>query len=160
MAWSHYEISSMTSGRHTSWTQEYSDKAEEYLEAFINPEPIDPNEPYNPASQVFPSVAGMAVALNIGRSTLYGWELIEETGFHGILRRTVTLQESYLLNNGLNGKFNSNITKLALGKHGYKDETGLTGANNTPLIPQETELETVRRAAFAIAKALKDATDE
>jgi len=30
-------------------------------------------------------------------------------------------QEQILLKNGLNNKFNSNITKLVLGKHGYHD---------------------------------------
>ena len=36
-----------------------------------------------------------------------------------MLKQLITRQRTVLLNNGLNGKFNSQITKLVLSKHGY-----------------------------------------
>jgi hypothetical protein len=38
-----------------------------------------------------------------------------------MLKQLITRQRTVLLNNGLNGKFNSQITKLVLSKHGYHD---------------------------------------
>jgi len=41
--------------------------------------------------------------------------------FSHILDNINKKQEQVLLKNGLNNQFNSNITKLVLGKHGYHD---------------------------------------
>ena len=155
MAWSHYEISSMTSGPVTTWTPAYTEQALEYIKSFLTPRDRDDD---NETTEVLPSIAGLAIELKVNRTKLYSWANDEQTGFADILANTKSLQERFLVNNGLSGDFNPTIAKLVLGKHGYKDETAATGANNQPLFPQETELETVRRAAFAIAKALKDAT--
>lgn len=79
-----------------------------------------------------PSVVGLANVTGIPRNTFYSWikkskeearkddallhEIVE------ILDQVNELQELTLMNNGLNRTFNSNITKLALGKHGYHDK--------------------------------------
>ena len=132
----------MTSGPRLTWTPIHSEKAEEYIQSFIDGI-IDEEPRYN--QQVLPSVAGL---------TLYSWADHEETGFADILERTNKLQESFLLNNGLNGNYNSAIAKLVLGKHGYKDESAVTGADNKPLIPEYSDAEIARRALFAMTKML------
>jgi len=69
-----------------------------------------------------PSSAGLALVLGLSRETLRLWSKDEDKKeFSGILDRINKKQECVLLDNGLTGKFNSAITKLVLGKHGYHD---------------------------------------
>ena len=97
-------------GRPTKYSQEIVDKAQHYLDNY---------EEYD---EVIPSAVGLALALNIRRSTLYEWAKADDKkAFTDILDNINKRQEQVLLNNGLNSKFNSNITKLVLGKHGYHD---------------------------------------
>jgi hypothetical protein len=83
---------------------------------------------------MIPSIAGLAVVLGKSRETLHKWGR-EIPQFSDILSTLLADQEQLLLNNGLAGTFNSSITKLALGKHGYseKQETALTGADGGPV---------------------------
>ena len=72
------------------------------------------------------SVAGLAKVLGKHRDTLYGWAEDEaKSEFSYILSQIVSNQELVLLNKGLKGEFNSNICKLALGKHGYSEKKDL-----------------------------------
>jgi hypothetical protein len=60
--------------------------------------------------------------LGLCRETLRLWSKDEDKKeFLGILDRINQKQECVLLNHGLDGTFNSTITKLVLGKHGYHD---------------------------------------
>ena len=52
---------------------------------------------------------------------MYKWEA-ENKEFSDILADIKAKQESVLINKGLSGDFNSAITKLVLGKHGYHDK--------------------------------------
>lgn len=101
--------------RPTDYTPELLKKTKEYLE---NWEEID----------AIPSVAGLSHYLKIARSTIYDWASQDDKKeFSDILAEILSDQERTLLNKGLLGAFNSNITKLALGKHGYSDKQELTG---------------------------------
>ena len=82
-----------------------------------------------------PSVVGMAVILNVAKSTLYKWAEDESTGFSDTLAKCNDCQELKLVNGGLTNVFNSTIVKLALANHGYSDkqQTELTGANRGPI---------------------------
>ena len=76
------------------------------------------------AGDAIPSVAGLADDLDIARSTIYLWASQEDKKeFSDILDKILSRQERTLLNKGLTNEFNSNIVKLALGKHGYKDQS-------------------------------------
>ena len=102
-------------GRPTKYSQEIVDKAQHYLDN------------YEEYEEVIPSAVGLALVLNIRRSTLYEWAKAEDKkAFTDILDNINKRQEQVLLNNGLNSKFNSNITKLVLGKHGYHDRAQQT----------------------------------
>ena len=70
--------------------------------------------------------ADLALALGINRTTLYDWKE-KHPEFSDILDELNLKQESTLLDYGLTGKWNSNIVKLALGKHGYKEQHGMSG---------------------------------
>lgn len=75
-----------------------------------------------------PTAAGLALALNVAKRTIYNWA-DEYPEFLHILDELNKSQENKLINNGLSGKYNANIAKLVLGKHGYKEQMGLSGEN-------------------------------
>lgn len=105
--------------RPTIYTLEMVEKAGEYLSGG-----------YEVDGSVIPSTAGLAEYLGIARSTLYLWgEDEEKPEFSDILQSIQSKQERLLLNSGLKGDFNSAITKLVLGKHGYHDKQDNTHAN-------------------------------
>ena len=94
-----------------------------------------------------PSIAGLSDHLGIPRQTIYDWASQEEKKeFSDILQRILSKQERTLLNKGLKNEFNSNIAKLALGKHGYSDKTELTGKDGKNLIPTIQDRELAERA--------------
>lgn len=79
-----------------------------------------------------PSIEGFADWLEVPRTTLYEWAE-KHPAFSDILERIKTKQAVRLLNKGLGGQYNSHITKLALGKHGYHDKQELMGEGGGPI---------------------------
>jgi len=70
-----------------------------------------------------PSIAGLAQLLDTTRERLHVWSNEEgKEEFRNILNSLAQAQEQALLSNGLDGTFNSTITKLVLSKHGYHDK--------------------------------------
>lgn len=117
----------------------YSPEIVEQARAYIN-------GGFKELDHTHPSIVGMAVHLNIRKSTLYEWEKHEDKEFSDILSSCREAGEFELLNKGLTGDFNSNIVKLALGKHGYSDKqsTELTGAEGGPVeVDQEVTIRLV-----------------
>ena len=97
--------------RPTKYKPELIEKAYLYLEK------------YEEYGDTIPSVAGLAVLLEVRRETLHVWAKEEgKEEFSNILATLLAKQERVLMNKGLSGEFNSNITKLVLGKHGYHDK--------------------------------------
>jgi len=112
--------------RPTKYNQKIIGKSKKYLKGYSQP-------PYN---QVIPSVVGLAVAINIRKSTVYKWIKEEDKEeFSDITERIKTTQEMLLKNYGLVSKFNSTITELLLSHHGVieKTETALTGLGGDSL---------------------------
>lgn len=111
----------MKVGRPTDYTPELLEKAKAYLS-------LTQDEFFENRVKVnLPSIAGLAKYLGISRQTIYEWSRQEgKEEFTDILERILAEQELRLLNNGLSGTYNSNIVKLALGKHGYTDKQDLT----------------------------------
>lgn len=98
-------------GRPTKYTPELLQQAHEYVTSYTN------------HGHVIPSIGGLSIVLKVMRSTLYEWAKHKnKKEFSDILGEIITTQELVLLNKGLNGDFNSNITKLVLGKHGYHEK--------------------------------------
>lgn len=114
----------MPAGRPTKYTPELLKKAHHYLDEGWKVE------------DVIPSHVGLALELDITRKTLYEWAADEKKQeFSDILDRILIKQQRVLIKNGLDNTFNSNITKLVLGKHGFHDkqDTELTGKDGGPL---------------------------
>jgi len=70
-----------------------------------------------------PSIEGLCDHINIARKTAYQWaKQTDKQEFSNILETVLRKQGKLLINNGLNGKFNSTIAKLILTKHNYSDK--------------------------------------
>lgn len=111
-------------GRPTKYSKELLEKAKEYLET------------YDTVGDVIPSVEGLSLYLDITRTTIYDWEKQEgKEEFSYILRKINAKQHQVLVNKGLSNDFNSAITKLVLGKHGYHEKTQqeLSGPDGGPV---------------------------
>jgi hypothetical protein len=102
-------------GRPTKYTPAKVKEALSYLETF--------NSEYGHA---IPSIIGMSMVLKLDDTTLYDWAKQEDNEFSRILPRCKKLQEFQLVQGGLKSELNSNIVKLALGKHGYSDKVDTT----------------------------------
>jgi len=114
----------MPGGRPTKYNKELLEKAREYV---IN---------FKDHGHAIPSISGLSLLLDVSRETLHKWarqELKKE--FTDILAKIKETQHQVLVNNGLLGEFNSNITKLVLGKHGYHDkqDTTVSGDEANPV---------------------------
>ncbi len=95
----------------------------------------------------FPSVVGLCSVVNRSRSTLYRWSDehsdIYQKEFKDILAKLNEEQELVLLNNGINGKFNSNITKLVLGKHNYHEKIDTENTANISVTIEKADAGTL-----------------
>jgi len=141
----------MSVGRPTEFTPEVLEIANSYLDNFRMEH-----------GHSIPSVVGLAKVLKKSRECLYNWARDEDKKeFSDILEQINTDQEFELVNGGLNGSLNSNITKLVLGKHGYSDKADTTIANpDGSNIEVSTDIEIARKLAFVLDKALKDKASE
>jgi hypothetical protein len=86
--------------------------------------------------EAVPTIAGLAVYLDISRETVYAWAADpEKSEFSDICEKLMTKQEFTLLNGGIKGEFNPTITKLMLTKHSYSDkqESTVQGPGGSPL---------------------------
>ena len=109
-------------GRPTNYSHEVLKKTQEYIDN------------YEEHGHAIPSVAGLALILGVGRRTVYDWAKREENKeFSHTLEILNASQECTLLNKGLTGKFNSAITKLALGNHGYSDKQNINNNKDDDL---------------------------
>ena len=70
-----------------------------------------------------PMVVGLCRHINRASSTVYDWaKEPDKKEFSDILTEISEGQHVTLVNKGLAGDFNSNITKMMLTKHGYSDK--------------------------------------
>jgi len=115
----------MPAGRPSTYTTELIEKAQAYLDGG-----------YESLGHEIPSHAGLSVHLGVTRKTLYHWAKEEDKPeFCDILDRIMTKQQMVLVMKGLSNKFNAQITKLILGKHGYHDKVDQenTGKDGGPI---------------------------
>ena len=75
-----------------------------------------------------PTVEGLAVFLDVNRSTIYEWAQAHPE-FSDILDALGANQADALIQNGLKGVYNAPITKMLLTKHGYKDQSDITSGD-------------------------------
>lgn len=73
-----------------------------------------------------PTVEGLAVYLDVARSTLYKWK-DENKEFSDIIDKLLEKQADMLISKGLSGDYNPTIAKVLLTKHGYREGLEHTG---------------------------------
>ena len=109
---------------------------------------------------LIPSVAGLAVVLDVRRETLHVWANDpEKEQFSNILGKLSEKQENILLQNGLANRFNSTITKLVLSKHGYSDKVDVDNkSTDGSMTPRGLDASKLSTEALAEIMAAQDAT--
>ena len=127
-------------GRPSIFNQEMIERAQEYVWFFQQPKSAEEME--NDV-EVIPSVAGLALYLGVARSTLYEWGK-QNKDFSDTLASLQDVQEVSLLNGGLRGRFNAQISKLALANHGYSDKQEIDNrSSDGSMTPKPTVIELV-----------------
>lgn len=97
-------------GRPTKYNQDVLMKTEEYIEQ------------WETLGHKIPTIAGLAKVIDVSRERIAIWgQDKNKSEFNRMLSKLKAIQEEKLVNNGLDGTFNSAITKLVLSKHGYTD---------------------------------------
>lgn len=96
--------------RPVEYSEEVLQLAEEYLAT------------YEQKGEEVPTVVGLCRHINRARSTVYEWASHpDKPEFSDIVARVSELQELRLVNGGLRGELNPQITKTMMAKHGYSD---------------------------------------
>lgn len=91
-----------------------------------NEQAIDTKDEDGKIEVNLPSIPGLAVFLGISKETVYDWARKFEE-FSELLGKMLARQEARLLNNGLGGKYNSNLAKFILSaRHDYREKTDVT----------------------------------
>lgn len=103
-------------GRPTDFNEQILTDAWSYIQDFANDEIKEQKLKVN-----LPSIEGLALYLEISRSTLYLWQK-EHKDFSDIIEVLQQKQAQVLMNNGLSGNYNPTIAKVLLTKHGYTDK--------------------------------------
>ncbi len=122
-------------GRPSKYNNVILNKAQQYIETYDS---LD-------IGHKIPSVAGLAVYLQVHKDTIYEW-CKHHAEFSDSVKSMMCQQEAVLLGNGLDGTFNAHITKLVLSKHGYGDNSN---KNNSITV-------TINRDCTHIASDSKD----
>jgi len=97
-------------GRPSKYNNEILEQAEAYMLGG-----------WKEVNDTIPSLAGLACYLGLSRETVNAWSH-EKKEFSDITLGILALQERELVNRGLLKEFDSGISKLILGKHGYTDK--------------------------------------
>jgi len=125
----------MAGGRPSKYCPEILEITRDYIDNFSE-------EKYGDR---MPMIASLATHLGVCKDTVFEWQKDEEKAeFSDLVRELMQKQEATLFNQALGGKFNASISKLALTKHGYRDQQGLSDGDGGKLIPDGFIIEHVR----------------
>lgn len=124
-------LSNHSGGRPPKYSKAILDKTQDYITNYEN------------YGDVVPTIAGLSKAIEISRDLAYKWmEDPRKKPFLYMCSRIMTEQECKLVNGGLEGKYNSNVVKLMLSKHGYTDSPEKQGLSvNVTINRGDTEIE-------------------
>lgn len=149
----------MKLGRPTDYDASYVAKAQEYLDSckdeykqLVKSTSSEGGVQYENKLVVnLPSIEGLALHLNVARSTVYDWRKAHSE-FSDIIDILLAEQAKKLLNKGLSGEYNSTISKVILTKHDYIEKQALDLKTNDDE-PTDEELAAVIRRSTDGSKA-------
>jgi len=110
----------MPGGRPTLLTADLIERAKGYLITCV-----DYKDEFNRIRTRVPTIERFAIWLDVSRESIYEWEKDESDlgkQFSYILEQVRKEQAARLIEGGLDGSYNSTISALVLGKHGYVKE--------------------------------------
>lgn len=125
----------MPAGRPSKYTPEMIERSLDYLSE------------WDTEGDIIPSIEGLALYTGLHRSTIYDWYGEEDKKeFSDIVEKVLVKQSKILQQKGLQGEFNSTITKLLLTKHGFSDKADITSgdkplATGVIILPEKEEAE-------------------
>ena len=99
-------------GAPTKYTQDLQTQADEYIFK------------YSEVGDVIPSRVGLCCYLGVSKRVSYELEILHPDFLH-TLDNIEAMQERTAVNRGLDGTFNSAITKLILHNHGYSEKQAI-----------------------------------
>lgn len=109
---------------------DYNDVVLKLSEEYLNRERSLEDE------EILPSIEGLALFINVSRSTIYEWiKDVAKREFADIIEQVLEKQGQSLINNGLKGKYAPTIAKVLLSKHGYREGIEQTGKDGEKLMP-------------------------
>lgn len=153
----------MPAGRPTEYNETIIPLTEEYIQHCIDEEDEFhatrgiKSDGYQRLIRVrLPTVEGLAVILNVNKTTIYEWES-KFPEFSNVLSKLRSIQANRLINEGLSGDYNPVIAKLLLMKHGYaeKTETDLTSKGDKINTGNISDIEEIARRVGEELKAKK-----
>lgn len=118
-------------GRPSKYNADMQAAAEQYVNNF------------HEYGDVVPTVASLALHLDVAIKTLYNWATEENPEFLHIFNRLELLQHKSLVNGGLAGGFNPAVTKMMLTKHGYSDKQEIDHRSGDGSMATPTRIEIV-----------------
>lgn len=134
----------MAGGRPTTYTPEMLKKAHSYLDE------------WEKQGDAIPSIVGLVKFIERSKACVYTWAKEEDKKeFSDILANINEEQRLTLINKGLTGEFNSNITKLVLGKHGFHEKREISGDIDKPVVVIAKEM-TADEATAAYRSIIDD----
>lgn len=118
----------MPRGQPTKYTEDIPEKVQAYIDS------------YKEQGDLIPSIAGLAVYLDVSRETVHAWARGDKhPDYSDMLRKLLAMQERVLLTGGLSNDYNSTITKLVLSKHGYSDKVDHSSEDGS-MKPEKIEI--------------------
>ena len=137
-------------GRPTLYTDHMLERAKQYK-----------NGAYEQQNEVIPTLEGLSFYLGINKATVNAWRYDDEhIDFSRIVEDVVNKQAMMLLNGGLSGVYNANITKLILNKHGYSDSQIIETNQNVKIQQQISTNEAARMIDYMLAQAKQVTHDD
>lgn len=130
-------------GRPSLYSEEILVKAREYIDSCEDEnvqmvKQVNEKKGYelfeNKVKVKLPTIEGLALHLQINKTTVYEWRKVYEE-FTNLIEELLQKQANALINNGLSGDYNSTIAKVLLTKHGYREGQDITTNDKDLPIP-------------------------
>lgn len=141
-------ISPVPQGAHSLLTPEMMGKAKGYLSTCTDSIEFTDRGAVAFVEVNLPSIVGLAIYLDVDKSTVYSWSDSTSDQYNGefalIVRQVHKAQEKVLLDKTLGGLYQTKVAGMLLSKHGYveKTETDITTKGesiNSPAIAELTQ---------------------
>ena len=117
-------------GRPTKYNEEIQAKADEYLTKWKD------------LKEAVPTIAGLCLYIDTPKTTTFDWGK-KFPEFSTTLSKLQTTQEFSLVNKGLKNEINTNIGKLMMYNHGYKEKTEQDLMSSDGSMKQPTKIQLV-----------------